>query len=408
MIGVLIMLFILDYTLALMSLLFIPAIVFVIRAFTPYVKKNFTIIQKMEGSLNNYLVERIKNIRVIKSYKTVDLEEQNLKALHSDLVSKHSKGTFISSLNGSVSSLLMSLAPILVLSYGGYQVFQNAMSVGVLIAFIQYLNRLFTPTLEIVNSYNQFSKSLVSMNRVSEYFNVEKTTELQEDKDPRNEIEQIIFKNISLFHGNNRILNEINLTFDQGKTYILSGGSGSGKSSIINLLCGFTELTNGELKINNQDIKENKYWKNEFCLIEKENQLFHDTLERNIKYGTLKSQFEIEDVLKYARLEEVVKKLENGSDTLISYSGGTLSDGQKQRVSIARAINRSPSVFIFDESTASLDAKLETEIINNIRNLFPKSIIIIVSHRSETFELADRIYTLDKGNIEDNMLSQAI
>ncbi|MFC5875106.1 ATP-binding cassette, subfamily B [Chryseobacterium arachidis] len=407
-IGVLIMLFILDYTLALMSLLFIPAIVFVIRAFTPYVKKNFTIIQKMEGSLNNYLVERIKNIRVIKSYKTVDLEEQNLKALHSDLVSKHSKGTFISSLNGSVSSLLMSLAPILVLSYGGYQVFQNAMSVGVLIAFIQYLNRLFTPTLEIVNSYNQFSKSLVSMNRVSEYFNVEKTTELQEDKDPRNEIEQIIFKNISLFHGNNRILNEINLTFDQGKTYILSGGSGSGKSSIINLLCGFTELTNGELKINNQDIKENKYWKNEFCLIEKENQLFHDTLERNIKYGTLKSQFEIEDVLKYARLEEVVKKLENGSDTLISYSGGTLSDGQKQRVSIARAINRSPSVFIFDESTASLDAKLETEIINNIRNLFPKSIIIIVSHRSETFELADRIYTLDKGNIEDNMLSQAI
>ncbi|KQT24424.1 hypothetical protein ASG22_10475 [Chryseobacterium sp. Leaf405] len=407
-IGVLIMLFILDYKLALMSLLFIPAIIFVIRAFTPYVKKNFTIIQKMESNLNNYLVEKIKNIRVIKSYKTINLEEKNLNNLHNDLVSKHSKGTFISSLNGSVSSLLMSLAPILVLSYGGYQVFQHTMSVGVLIAFIQYLNRLFTPTLEIVNSYNQFSKSVVSMNRVAEYFNEEEKDEIRENNNQRFEIEQIRLENISLYHGSSIILKKINLNFDQGKTYILSGGSGSGKSSIINLLCGFTDPTEGELIINNQNIKENEYWKNEYCLIEKDNQLFHDTLKRNITYGTHKSQFEIEDILKYAHLEEVVKKLENGSDTIISYSGGTLSDGQKQRVSIARAINRSPSVFIFDESTASLDAKLETEIINNIRQIFPKSIIIIVSHRSETFALANHIYTLNRGTVEHNILSEAI
>ncbi|WP_106917889.1 ABC transporter ATP-binding protein [Chryseobacterium aurantiacum] len=408
-IGVVVMLFILDYKLAILSLIFLPAVILVIKAFSPHIKKNFKGIQHMEGHLNNYLVERIKNIRVIKSYGTNLFEIRNIKKQHSDLVGKHSKGTLVSGLNTSVSSLLMSLAPVLVLSYGGYQVFQNTMSVGALIAFIQYLNRLFTPTVEIVTTHNQFSKSLISMKRVAEYFDHKKPYVEEIVESERQSINEITFQDISVNHGGTDILKEINLTFDHGKTYILSGKSGSGKSSIINLLCGFSEPMRGQILINNENIKNNKYWQNEYCLIEKENQLFHDTIRNNINYGTSESKFEIDEIIKYVQLEDAVKKLEKGLDSLISFGGGTFSDGQKQRLSIARAINRSPSVFIFDESTASLDAKLENEIIKTIRHLFPESIIIIVSHRIETLGFADYIFKLDKGNIEQQtILSEAI
>lgn len=408
-IGVVVMLFILDYKLALMSLIFLPAVILVIRAFAPHIKKNFKGIQHMEGNLNNYLVERIKNIRVIKSYGTNRFEIRNIKKQHNELVGKHSKGTFVNGLNTSVSSLLMSLAPVLVLSYGGYQVFQNNMSVGALIAFIQYLNRLFTPTVEIVTTHNQFSKSLISMKRVADYFDGGKpyTKEILESE--RQSIREITFQNISINHDGTDILKEINLTFGHGRTYVLSGKSGSGKSSIINLLCGFADPTKGQILINEENINENKYWQNEYCLIEKENQLFHDTIRNNIEYGTYNGKFDINEIIKYVQLDDAIKKLEKGLDSFISFSGGTLSDGQKQRLSIARAINRSPSVFIFDESTASLDAKLENEIIKTIRQLFPESIIIIVSHRLETLGFADYIFKLDKGNIEQhNMLSEAI
>lgn len=407
-IGVTIMLFILDYKLALISLSFLPIIILILKIFTPHIKNNFLGIQQMEGNLNNYLVERIKNNRVIKSYSTIKFEKNNLKKQHEKIVSEYSKGTFISTLNTSITAFIMTLASVSILLYGGYYVFQSAMSIGVLIAFIQYLNRLFAPTVEIVTTSNQFAKSIISMKRVSSYFNNERSIGSEFVSLERKEVEKIIFKNVSLKFENVKILNNIDLTFDQGKTYILYGNSGSGKSSIINLLCGFTNPSGGIITINNEVIKKCSYLKNEYCLIEKENQIFHDSLQNNIKYGSNDSKYSIDEIIKFVQLEDVVKKLEKGFETTISLNGGTLSDGQKQRISIGRAINKSPSVFIFDESTASLDIQLEKEIIENIRHLFPKSIIIIISHRLETFGLADYIYKLHNSKLERQQLLSAV
>lgn len=408
-IGVIIMLFVLDYKLALVSLTFIPITVFVLKKFMPYIKNNFAGIQRMEGSLNNYLVERINNIRVIKSYGTIDYEKNNIKLQHEKIVAKHLKGTFINGLNTSISAFIMSLASISVLSFGGYLVFQHTMSIGVLIAFVQYLNRLFSPTVEIVNASNQFSKSIISMKRVSALFTNEINLPKKNNSLERKIIERIVFKDISLSHGDKNILNNINITFDQGKTYVLSGNSGSGKSSFLNLLCEFMLPTAGNIIINSENISNCLYWKNEYCLIEKENQLFHDTLKNNITYGSTNNFFKIDDIIKFAHLEEVIKKLDKGIDTKISFAGGILSDGQKQRISVARSINKSPSVFIFDESTASLDSNLEFEIIKNLRNLFPNAIIIIVSHRLESLRIADYSYVFRNGTVEQqDMLSLAI
>lgn len=408
-VGVIVMLFILDYKLAFISLFFIPIVILILKIFTPYIKDNFAAIQIMEGGLNNYLVERIKNIRVIKSYNTLHFEKNNLKLQHEKIVHQYLKGTFISGLNTSFSAFVMTLASISILSYGGYHVFKHTMSVGVLIAFIQYLNRIFGPIIEIVNASNQFSKSIISMKRVSAQLTDTNYLSKKNISLERKTIESIVFKDISLSHGAINILNKINITFCKGKTYVLSGNSGSGKSSFLNLLCNFILPTSGKIFINNESINDCLYWKNEHCLIEKENQLFHDTLKNNIVYGSTNKFFEIDDVIKLAKLEEVIKKLDKGVDTKISFAGGILSDGQKQRIAIARSINKSPSVFIFDESTASLDSNLEIEIINNLRNNFPDSIIIIVSHRSESLQIADYSYVFENGKIEQqDILSHAI
>lgn len=406
-VGVVVMLFVLNYKLAILSLLFLPAIIYVIRKFTPHIKKHFLSTQQREADLNNFLVERFKNIRIIKNYDTYLLESNNLKKRHKELVNCHVKSAFIGSFSNSTSSLLMSLAPILVLAYGGNQVFQHTMSIGAVIAFIQYLNRLFAPTVEIVSSYNQFSKSKVSMNRLFDYIQSNKKSGILKTSD-RFEINEIKFQNVYLQYGNTIILNKVNLTFEKGKTYVLTGNSGSGKSSIINLLTGYIIPTKGQILINNEDIYNNKYWSNEFCLIEKENQLFHDTIKNNINYGTEESNLTNDQIIKYAFLEEVVHNLENGYSTIISSNGGILSDGQIQRISIARAIKREPSVFIFDESTMSLDVDLEKNIISNIRSLFPNCIIIIISHRTETLNIADITYHLLNGLVEQSSFSDAI
>lgn len=406
-VGVVIMLFVLNFKLALMSLMFLPAIVFVIRFFTPYIKDNFLKIQEKEADLNNFLVERFKNIRVIKNYNTYVIENNKIEDKHKELVNSHGRGTLISSLNGSISSFVMSLAPILVLAYGGSQVFNNAMSIGGVIAFIQYLNRLFTPTIEIVSSYNQFSKSKVSMNRLYEYIN---KPIRKDQKKVLNKviIKKIEFKDVCMQFGNLEILKDLNIIFEEGKTYVISGESGSGKSSIINLLAGYVNPTSGQIFINNKKIDFNGYWSNEFCLIEKENQLFHDTIKNNINYGSESGILHNDEIIKYSILEEVLANLEKGSSTIISSNGGSLSDGQKQRISIARAIRKMPSVFIFDESTMSLDPKLERNIISNIRLLFPNCIIIIISHRIETLDLADSVLNLENGVITKNSLPKAI
>lgn len=406
-VGVTVMLFILNYKLALISIGFIPLVILILKVFTPHIKNSFVEIQHIEGDLNNYLVEKIKNIRVIKSYSTFKAEIKNLKKRHNAIISKYSKGVFITTLNTSISAFVMTLASITILLYGGYHVFQEAMSIGVLIAFIQYLNRLFTPTIEIVTTSNQFAKSIISMKRVSSYFN-DGNFEEELMSSERNEVEEIVFNDVSLNFEGVKVIKNLNISFRQGNTYVLYGNSGSGKSSIINLLCGFITPSTGTITINSEIIKKCFYWKNEFCLIEKENQIFHDSLQNNIKYGSDSSKFSIDEIIKLVQLEDVVSKLEDGMETIISLNGGTLSDGQKQRISIGRAINKAPSVFIFDESTSSLDSKLEKEIVGKIRYLFPRSIIIIISHRIETFALADYIYKVHNYRLEQQSLFSAV
>lgn len=396
-IGVLILLFSLNIKLTLISLFLLPLTFISIKFFTPYLKDTFTNLQNRESDLSDFLVERLRNFRVIKSYGTINYESNKLKEKHETLVKSHVGNALMNSLNNNVTTFSIALIPIFALIFGGKQVFEGSMTVGTLVAFIQYLAKLFNPAFTIVNGYGEFTKSFVSMKRISSYYKQSYSNNVS--KRSIDIIQKIEFENVSLRYGDNLILDNISCKFETGNTYVINGFSGSGKSSLINLVCDFIHPTSGEIKVNDIKINEIENLSDHYSLIEKENQLFHDTIAYNINYDVNKDNNDIRKIIEHVQLDSVINDLSDGLDSTISTSGSFLSDGQKQRISIARAINKSSSLFIFDESTSSLDSQLEFDIINKIRMLNPSSIIIIISHRIETFKLADVVINVENGKL---------
>ncbi|MBW8683149.1 ABC transporter ATP-binding protein [Chitinophaga rhizophila] len=396
-IGIMIMLAILNLKLTAISLVILPAVIFSIRKFTPHLQSNFRDIQELQERLNNFVLEKIRNIRVVRSYNATRFEQDNLAALQQKDIQINTRNAVLSSLNTNITVFLIAVGPVVVLMYGGKAVFEGALTIGSLIAFIQYLNRLYTPSMNIMNSYNKFTKALVSMERVSRYLPEEQPGKQSAVKTPA--FSSITFRNVSFSIEEAKILEEVNMRFDRGNIYAIIGPSGSGKSTLSGLLCDFIQPTAGEILLDEEvPLSYLSDWQHSLGLIEKENQLFSISIMENIRYGSF--QASDQEVLKAAAaagLSEFVGNLPDGYNTNINESATSLSDGQKQRISIARAFLKKANVIIFDEATASLDVKLEQQIIESVRKHHQDAIIIIITHRLQTLRYVDYVYNIENG-----------
>lgn len=395
--GILTMLFVLDFKMAIACLSLVPVLVISSRYFTPFMRKTFKQIQVTESEITNYIIERIRNIRVIKSFNAFAYEKDNLKKLNSSYIDAHVLNVKSTSWNDHISSLIILSAPVLALGIGGYQVIQGTFTVGALIAFIQYLTRVFTPSLKIVNSYAEILKATVSMHRISEYI---ARPEITKGKIKVDSINTIEFANTTLSLQDKNILNGLNLKFEKGIIYGIYGPSGSGKTTILNSLCAFISPAKGEIIVNGHiPLQTISNINDHIGLIEKENQLFSGTLDENITYNNAVVKSEVFNrILDSSGLVKFISKLPEKEKTILNSSGKNLSDGQKQRISIARALLKKPSVLIFDEATSTLDATLEKEIITKIKATYPETIIILISHRMKSInELCDTIIEINNG-----------
>ncbi|MCW3464496.1 ABC transporter ATP-binding protein [Chitinophaga nivalis] len=401
-IGITIMLLVLNVNLTVISLLLVPLIVFTLRAFTPLLQERFKKIQLENERLSNFFIEKIRNNRLIKSYNTYTHELNKLRSIHSSIVSANVRSAIISASNSSTLTFLVAIGPIFILAYGGKNVFSGTMTIGALIAYIQYLNKLYSPMVNITNGYNGFSKAIVSMKRVEAYIEAipDATTPPLTTQDPA--CENICFEQVSLHINGTAILDNISLQFEKGKIYGLIGPSGSGKSTIINLLCGFMQPTSGKVSIDNEkSIHQLPGWHNRLGLVERENQLFHDSILENVRYGGVaNSEEKAAMAIASAQLSGVIDKLPEGWHTMVTDTGGTLSDGQKQRIAIARAMARDNQLIIMDEATASIESLLEKKILEALREQYKDSIIIIVTHRMESMQLMDYIYEIEEGTVK--------
>jgi ABC-type multidrug transport system fused ATPase/permease subunit len=392
-----------NVELTLISLATIPLIVFFMMKLSPLIHSKFRKVQESETKLFNYLSDDLKNIKLIKTFLTSHREEKKINQLQTEIIDLQVNNAKVNSLNKNVITFVVATIPVIILVYGGKNVMNGALTVGGLIAYIQYVNRLLPPVTSMTNGYGAAIKSFVSMERINHFLNnhdfPQKTIDYQNIT--FNTIEKISFQDVSFFYQDRLVLDKINTTFYAGNTYLITGESGSGKSTILNLICNLIKPNYGEILLNGRTpYKQIKDINKTICLVEKDNQIFSDTIANNVDYGAFtQNEVAIKNALEQVNMLSKINALENGIYTELNSNISIFSEGQKQRISLARMFLKQYSIIIIDEATASLDIFNERLILTNIRAFNKDAIIIIISHRFSIEDFCDQIYEFKQGKL---------
>jgi ABC-type multidrug transport system fused ATPase/permease subunit len=295
------------------------------------------------------------------------------------------------------------LVPLMIFGVGGKQVMAGAMTVGSLVAFIQYMNRIFDPFRDLMGFYFDAIRASVSMQRIFDLVEI-KSEETEGETDIPMQ-KDIVFRQVQFNYEQLPVLQEFSFTFHYGKKYALVGGSGCGKSTLTALLCRFYEPQKGDIYIG--DMKLSKVnitaLRRRIALITQDNQLFHESIAENIRYGKLDStKEEIETAAIQTNIAEHIRQLPDRFDSLIGDRGAGLSGGEQQRIAIARAILKDADVIILDEATSALDSDSEKNILEHLCHLYSEKTMIVISHRLSAIRDMDEIVCLDQGKVIEN------
>ncbi|MBS0032097.1 ABC transporter ATP-binding protein [Chitinophaga sp. 22321] len=404
--GIITMLCILDTRLFLVSAVIFPLIILNVKYFSPKIKLYFKWISAKQADLQGYFIERFENIRLIRASNTYRFEQENMKKISRELRLLNVKQAIKSSLNNNIAVFMMALGPIIVWSYGGRNVLAGGMTLGSLVAFLQYLNRIYSPSTEILNLYTDLLRATVSMQQIREILETPVENIYEGRKKLPDPITDITTRELSFAYGNTPVLNRVSLHLKQGQIYALVGKSGDGKSTLVNLLCKFIPVT-GSIYINNTPLEDiGTYdWMNKVAVVSQGAALLKGKISENISYGNPGAT--CEDIEAAAGMTGIYQQLKNGGQDLDTATD-SLSGGQMQRVAIARALLREAAFIILDEATAALDTASELAIINLLQTQYRNSIILVVTHRLSMARQCDEIICLENGSIAETGTHEAL
>ena len=413
-VGLIVMLSILDYKLLLISLSIFPLIFLNTRYFQPKVHSQVKKSRLNNAAILSFIIERLGNIRLLKSFNTYNHEKHLLTSKVDEQIDINMQLVHTSGLSSSFAQFLTVVLPIMILGIGGADVISGNMSVGVLVAFIQYSNRLFEPVVDIMDLYFDMVRASVSMERIHEVMILPEEKKGATLQNFSLKSKNIRFENVCFAYDAKNILNNLNVIFESGKKYALVGPSGCGKTTLINLIFRFFEPTSGSIYIGDTDLSliEIEALRRNITLIGQDNQLFHDTIRSNILYGLESGkEHDIDSASTLGRILKDINEMPNGYLSIIGDNGVMISGGEKQRLAIARAFLRNNEIIILDEATSAIDSENEYKIIQNLFTTYPDKTIIIVSHRLSTVRNVDEIICLDNGSVvergsHDELLSK--
>ena len=393
-----------SWSLTLFAFFAFPLALWPIRKIGKSIRKITYTIQNEIASFSNVLAESIKGIRQVKSYTKENYEKRRAYETISFIQKYFTRSAFISNRLSPLMEFIGSLAIALSIYVGGVFVLNESMTTGQFMSFLVSLLLAYQPVKALGNLNISVQEGLAGAERI---FNLLDTSKNRMEKiTSENKIKlngNIVLKNVSFAYSEKNVLNNISIEIPKGKKVALVGLSGSGKSTIANLIVRFFDNYNGQILIENKDIKKIELvdLRNNISMVTQETILFNDSIANNIKYGKLDaSEEEIKNVAKTSGISEFSENLENQLDTVIGESGVKLSGGQRQRIAIARAILKNGPILIMDEATSSLDNITEKEVLKTIKNLMKDKTTLIIAHRLSTIEDSDIIYVLDKGKIE--------
>jgi len=393
-----------SWTLTLFAFFAFPLAIWPIRKIGKSIRKITYTIQNEIAVFSNVLAESIKGIRQVKAYSRENYEKQRAFETISFIQKYFTKSAFISNRLSPLMEFIGSLAVALSIYAGGVFVLNESMTTGQFMSFLVSLLLAYQPVKALGNLNISVQEGLAGAERI---FKLLDTSEKNmENISPKKTIDldgDIVFKDVSFAYNDNTVLDKISLRIPKGKKVALVGLSGSGKSTIANIILRLYDNYSGSILINSKDIKELDLTdvRNSVSIVTQETILFNESIFNNIKYGNLEAtDEEISLVAKNAGVASFSEKLDQKLHTIIGENGIKLSGGQRQRIAIARALIKDAPLLIMDEATSSLDNITENKIHETINSLMNNKTKLIIAHRLSTIEDADIIYVLDKGKIE--------
>ena len=394
-----------SWTLTLFAFFAFPLALWPIRKIGKSIRKITNTIQSEIAVFSNVLTESIRGIKQVKSY-TKETFEKNRADETIGLIQKYfTRSAYISNRLSPLMEFIGSLAIALSIYAGGVFVLNETMTTGQFMSFLVSLLLAYQPVKALGNLNISIQEGLAGAERIFKLLDTpEDKMEKVSNQNDYTLNGNISLENISFAYNNTNVLKNINIKIPMGKKVALVGLSGSGKSTIANIIPRFFDNYNGKIIIDSQDIKKMhlKDLRNNISIVTQETTLFNDTIANNIKYGKLNASYdEIENIAKLTGITEFSDSLDQNLETVIGESGVKLSGGQRQRVAIARAMIKDAPILIMDEATSSLDNITERKIYKTIKELMKNKTTLIIAHRLSTIEDSDIIYVLDKGKIEN-------
>ena len=400
--------FYIDFDLTLGVMVVTPILIITVRRYAKRLKRSGKHRQEALDSLNSKLQETLSGIRIIRAFATEDYEINNFKKKNANLKKIAVRSARYNAKANSIMEAMNYIIIALLLMFSGYRVLRaKSFTPGDFITIVGAISSMYTPARRAMTRFNSISVNMSSITRVSEILEEMPSIVNRENCIKfENFVSDITFENVDFKYRDSteKILKNINLNVKKGETVAFVGNSGGGKSTLVNLIPRFFDVSGGSLRIDGIDIRdyEIKSLRKAIGIVPQETFLFSGTILSNIKYSRRDATFEeIVEAAKQANAHEFIENLSDGYNTEIGERGVKLSGGQKQRIAIARAILENPQILILDEATSALDNESEKLVQDALEKLMDGKTTFVIAHRLTTIENSNKIVVIQKGEIKE-------
>nr|WP_145028253.1 ABC transporter ATP-binding protein [Paenibacillus sp. Y412MC10] len=406
--GSLVIMLRLNLPLTLVSLISIPLVLVATRQITRLTRKLFKAQQQHLGELNGFIEETVSGQKIVKLFRREPVAVEQFQKINQKLNQVGIRAQIASGMVGPVMNMVNNLSFALIAAAGGWMVLQGYTSVGIVVSFLNYSKQFGRPITELANQFNLMQSAIAGAERVFEIFDLE--TEYAEDhKRAVAELGEVKgsveFRNVTFsYKPGTPVLQDVSFTAEPGQMIALVGPTGAGKTTIINLLTRFYEIDQGDICIDGVSIRDmdKDSLRSKVGIVLQDAYVFSGSIRENIRFGRLDAtDAEVEHAAKLANVDRFISRLPDGYDTVLAAEGSNLSHGQRQLLTIARAILADPAILILDEATSSVDTRTEMHVQEAMQTLMKGRTSFVIAHRLSTIQDADRILFINGGRIAE-------